>query len=194
MDGERNLEREIESLLAVEPSSEFLARVRTRVAAEPAPGGWGLSWVVAGVCTVFVIGIVLFAWRSPEVTSPAAMAPPSHVPLESAQVAEAAPATAPVPAASVRPAPTRREVESGASIEADRAIEIDLPEVMLAENEVRAYTALVARIRERQFDAVVPLAPDPDRPLAIDETPPVEPLEIEPIVKVAGLQPEGEHP
>ena len=53
MDGHRHdavtdasLDREIESLLAVEPSPEFLARVRTRVAQEPEPargGGRGCS-------------------------------------------------------------------------------------------------------------------------------------------------------
>jgi hypothetical protein len=35
---------------------------------------------------------------------------------------------------------------------------------------------------------------DPDKPLEIKKLPPVEPLEIEPIVKVAALQAEGERP
>jgi hypothetical protein len=38
------LEREIESLLAVDPSPEFLARVRTRLAEEPAPSRWQFRW------------------------------------------------------------------------------------------------------------------------------------------------------
>jgi hypothetical protein len=40
----------------------------------------------------------------------------------------------------------------------------------------------------------VPAAPNPDTPLEIKELPPVEPLEIEPIVKLAALQAEGERP
>jgi hypothetical protein len=40
------LEREIEGLLAVDPSPEFLARVRTRLAEEPAPSRWHFRWLL----------------------------------------------------------------------------------------------------------------------------------------------------
>jgi hypothetical protein len=76
----------------------------------------------------------------------------------------------------------------------DRAIDIDLPEVVIAENESRTFAALVASIRQSRFDTPVPAAPDPDTRLEIKELPPVERLEIEPIVKVAALQAEGERP
>ena len=65
---------------------------------------------------------------------------------------------------------------------------------MIAENEVRAFATLVASIRQSRFDAAVPAAPDPDTPLEIKELPAVEPIEIEPIVKLAVLQTEGERP
>ena len=37
---ESSLDREIESMMAVEPSPQFVARVRARVAQEPEPGRW----------------------------------------------------------------------------------------------------------------------------------------------------------
>jgi hypothetical protein len=70
-----------------------------------------------------------------------------------------------------------------------RGIDIDLPEVVIADNEVKTFAALVASIRQSRFDCAVPAAPNPDTPLEIKELPPVEPLEIEPIVRVAALQP-----
>ena len=46
------LEREIERALAVDPSPEFLVRVRARIADEPAPASRGFGWLFAGVATV----------------------------------------------------------------------------------------------------------------------------------------------
>lgn len=187
MDGERNLEREIESLLAVEPSPEFLARVRARVAAEPAPGGWGLTWMLGVAGAAVAIGIAVMLWPSAEVS------PQSAPTFERPQVAEVV--RPPAPPASPAVAPVRRTpTAEAAPAAAVRRIEIDLPEVVLAENEVKAYSTLVASVGQRRFDAVVPPAPDPGVPLAVAELPPVEPLEIEPIVRVAGLQAEGERP
>ena len=40
------IDGEIRRALAVDPSPEFLARVRARIAEEPAPGSRRLSWVV----------------------------------------------------------------------------------------------------------------------------------------------------
>jgi hypothetical protein len=190
-----SFEREIEALLAVDPSPEFLARVRTRVAEEPEPGGWHLSWIVAAATTVAVVAIALIVWRSPEATPSLVLTPSSHAPVEPARVAEAGPVIAPVPAISSQPARTRVAVNTVAPVvEPVRTIAIDLPEVVVGDNEAEAYAALVARIRQSRFDATVPVAPNPDVPLEIKELPPVEPLEIEPIVRVAALQTEGEHP
>jgi hypothetical protein len=43
-------------MLSVEPSVEFVARVRMRIAAEPAPSPWRMSWAVAtaGVCVLLI--------------------------------------------------------------------------------------------------------------------------------------------
>jgi hypothetical protein len=81
-----------------------------------------------------------------------------------------------------------------ATVERNRRIDIDLPEVVIADNEVKTFAALVASIRQRRFDVIVPAAPNPNTPLEIKELPPAEALEIEPIVRVAALQAEGERP
>ena len=63
MDGHRHLEpvsdasldRAIGSLLGVEPSPEFLARVRARVAKEQEPSSWRTSWMFATAATVVLM-------------------------------------------------------------------------------------------------------------------------------------------
>jgi hypothetical protein len=66
-----SLEREIEDLLAVDPSPEFVAKVRLRIAAEPPPSSW---WplrrpvsVAAGIAVVVAAG---FLWPSAAPVAP----------------------------------------------------------------------------------------------------------------------------
>jgi hypothetical protein len=50
-----DVDRALTTALLVEPSPEFLARVRMRIASEPAPSDWRFSWVfVAGACTIAI--------------------------------------------------------------------------------------------------------------------------------------------
>ena len=60
-----SLDREIEDLLAVEPSPEFVVKMRQRIAAEPAPSSWWLSWrpVTAGAGLAAVVAATLL-WPS----------------------------------------------------------------------------------------------------------------------------------
>jgi hypothetical protein len=132
----------------------------------------------------------VIAWPAREVP------PSSDVPVEPPRIVETAvaPTQPPAPSAPVvrNDAPALPVVASAA--QPDRAIDIDLPEVVIAENESRTFAALVASIRQSRFDVAVPMAPNPNTPLEIKELPPVEPLEIEPIVRLAALQAEGERP
>jgi len=183
------LYREIESLLSVEPSPQFVARVRARVAQEPEPGQWHVSWLFAVAGAVAVVIVALIAWPSRELASGGS----SRTRPTSAAAAEPRTETmAPAPVQPIRKQRATARVVAVAS--PDRAIDIDLPEVMIADNEVKAYTTLVSSIRWSRFDVAVPAAPDPNTPLEVKELPPVEPLEIEPIVKLAARQPEGEGP
>jgi len=61
-----SFDREIESLLAVEPSPEFVARVRARVAEEPEPRRWWTSWTLAVAGAVAVVILAVIAWPSRE--------------------------------------------------------------------------------------------------------------------------------
>jgi hypothetical protein len=191
-----SLDREIESLLASEPSPEFVARVRTRVAAEPEPRSWRAPWMfaMAGAVAVIVVAVVVWPSREPGASSESAMEPP-RVAKTPETVAPQMSVTAATPSPrtpSPRTAAARRAVAI-VPVQ-NRVIDIDLPEVVIADNEVKTFAALVASVRQSRFDVAVPAAPDPDRPLEIKELPPVEPLEIEPIVRVAALQTEGERP
>jgi hypothetical protein len=186
------LESEIESLLAVEPSPEFVARVRARVAEEPEPRRWWTSWTLAVAGAVAVVILAVIAWPSRE--------PSVMTTIPTPRITEIVdPVTRPdatLPPATSRAvrsrSPTRIAVAVATS--GDRVIDIDLPEVVIAENEVRTFASLVTSIRQRRFDVAVPAAPDLDQPIEIKELPPVEPIEIEPIVKLAALQAEGERP
>jgi hypothetical protein len=187
---EVSLQNEIESMLAVEPSPEFVARVRVRVAQEPEPRGrrpW--LWAVPGVAALVMAAIIVWPSRELAPAGPGPDPPPSQRsrPVE----------TFTAPAAAVSPprrGPLATARAAAATAPPERAIEIDLPEVVIAENEAKTFAALVASVRRSRFAVAVPAGPDPDRRLEITELPAVEPLEIEPIVKLAALQAEGERP
>jgi hypothetical protein len=201
MDGHRHidsvsdpsLDREIESLVAAEPSPQFVARVRARVAEEPEPGRWR-AWMLAVPGAVTVAIAVLIMWPSREQVPVGQEGPALHTSQHAAAAVQpvmplaASPET---PRVRIRSTPGRVMAVAAAT---DRAIDIDLPDVVIAENEVRTFASLVASLRQRRFDAAVPAPPDLDTPIEVKELPPVEPIEIEPIVKLAAVQAEGERP
>jgi hypothetical protein len=185
------VDREIAALLAVDPSPEFLASVRTRVAREPEPAAWRWSWMVVTAGAVAMVIVAVMVW--PSVKS----VPSNDATVQRPQVAGAVET---VPPRASLPVPERRRMQRTAAkvvavaASPDRGIDIDLPDVVIAENEVRTFASLVTSIRQSRFDVPVPAAPNPDTPLEIKELPPAEPLEIEPIVRVATLQAEGVRP
>jgi hypothetical protein len=69
------LERSLRAALRVEPSPEFLARVRSRIAEEPASAGWTLGSIaaLAGAAAVILV-MALVASRSSRPQAPAAAA------------------------------------------------------------------------------------------------------------------------
>jgi hypothetical protein len=139
-------------------------------------------FAMAGAVSV-VIG-ALVVWPSNEPASSIS------VPAPGPRVAQAVETVTPQPASPAAQTMGRTSRVPAVAVAAarGRANEIDLPEVVIAQNEVAAYTSLVASIRQRRFEAAVPVAPDPNQPLEVKELPPVEPIEIEPIVKLAGLE------
>jgi hypothetical protein len=128
------LDRELASLLSVEPSPEFRARVRARVASEPSPRSWYLQWraVSAGAATIAVaVAIVLGRADRPE------KAPP----LPSTALG-ALPVVIPAPhlAATAMSRPSRRRE----------------PEVVVAPGELRGLRQLAVLVREGRTQFVFP--------------------------------------
>jgi hypothetical protein len=84
MDAERNrdaltdaaLDRDLQALLAVEPSPEFLAQVRTRIASEPEPRAWWLSWKRAGAVAAAAIVAIAVYLGGPRAQPPVMQTPP----------------------------------------------------------------------------------------------------------------------
>ena len=77
------LDREIARVLGVDPSPEFAARVRQRIASEPAPAGWRAAWIVAAAGALAAVAVVvLIASRPPR----AAPAPATAVPLQARSI------------------------------------------------------------------------------------------------------------
>jgi len=86
------LDQEIERALAVDPSPEFLARVRVHIATQPARVEWW-SWpmVVAGAAVAVAAVVTVLVWRPgasqsdvPRAASPSIAAMPLEMPLISA--------------------------------------------------------------------------------------------------------------
>jgi len=171
------LERDLESLLAVDPSPEFLARVRTRVAEEPASASRRFRWhVAAAVAAVAIVVIGVLAWRPSEtavvsVNAPiaAAPAPPTtRSPDRSVTAVDRTPAVVsrrePAPVAASKP-----------------PIEVVLPEIVVAENESRAFAGLMASIRQTRFELSLPVASALEGPVTVDEIPALTPVKLDPI-------------
>jgi hypothetical protein len=83
-----NLDRELARLRAIEPSPEFAAKVRARIAEEPARStSWW--WVLAALPAAAAVALaVSFATRDvPDVPAPAPVHADVHLPLDSREVA-----------------------------------------------------------------------------------------------------------
>ncbi|HEY1303101.1 MAG TPA: hypothetical protein VGF24_06110 [Vicinamibacterales bacterium] len=181
--GDTALAREIEAALAVDPSPEFVARVRSRVAAEPSSSAWRM-WMpaLAAVAVVAVVLAVLWPkWWSKE--TPLVATAPARGAAET--IVATVPDSAPVRPVSRPPAAQDRR---SPPIEARHAIV--LPEVILARNEAGAYATLMVPGRETQLRASLPGAPDLSAPVEVDKMPKIDPvtldpIEVEPIVQAA---------
>jgi hypothetical protein len=165
------LEQEVEALVSVQPSPEFVARVRSRVAEESMSVGWGWRWPIAAVATtvaVAVVGIVL--WQP-------AQQPAVPAPRLAAAILERPVPVPPGPGLVphiVPPQPVR-------VLAPRRSIDIAMPPVIIAENETRAFAMLVKAAPTTQFDFTPPASPSPG-PLAVDKMPKMDVVTIEPIV------------
>ena len=182
-----SLNRDIESALNVDPSSEFVARVRTRIGSEPEPRRWRLAWMMApigaiSVAMLAVLGIMRF---ESEPVAPSQVATPPVVPAP-APPPEAAARTEQVSNAPVR----RSRLESTRGNESTPAG----PQVLIAPEERLAFeyvVAMTSRVRVSET-SMVGGEPQSVRPSAEDvriaPITEITPLRIEPMPQIARLE------
>ena len=187
MDAERSggamtdtaIDREVQAALAVDPSPEFLARVRTRIATEPAGDASWLSWkvVAAGALAVAILMAVVVS--RPEGT-PTAVSQASRA--EDVRLA---------PPAAVEP-PRRAETPEARTrawrAEAPEARRRPEPEILLDPAETRALRRLIAGTRDGSLDLSASLRAA--TPTAMD-LPPIDAIVIAPLT-IDPLTPSGE--
>ena len=181
------LDRELDSALGIEPSPEFLAHVRTRIASEPEPSPWRLAVhgrVVAPLWGVAIVGIML-AIVVPQlmreefpVTRPVPGVA-STTPGYAKRAAEGTPAVADESPA--RTAGPRRSVES--------VTQLALSPVLFSDDDRNALALLVGAV---EAGRVPPLpVSDTDQSHEVRELR-IEPLVIEPLRQLARVPQEGE--
>ena len=184
------LDRELASLLSVEPSPEFRARVRVRIAGEPAPRGWLARWrtVAAGVAVLSMVAALVLGRGQLTGGTRRDVARPISSSVTSDSVASGSVASgfsrtidSPPPSVLATPAtsgqePNRRRLQSSSA------------EVLVAASEVRGLRQLDALVREGRTRFVFDEETDPQEPVtAIVVTPIViEPIAVASVSEQAG--------
>jgi hypothetical protein len=173
-----DLDREIDAALAVAPSREFLARVRSRIQREPTPSIWQGPRALLAAGTVAVVAAAVIALpRGHRVPAPDEAAAPA--------VSRSHPATSLSGlSASVGPPSVQR-----------RSRPRTLPAVIVATNELNGLRGLEAIVREGRLAFVFPdesaQNAAPAASVATDDIV-IAPIEIVPIGISADV--EGEQP
>jgi hypothetical protein len=189
------LERDIERALAIDPSPEFVARVRTRVADEPSPASLQIGWLFAGAIATAVAAASAIAIF---VLSPTQPHSPPNAPIlasrsitSSIVVPDVGPAAGPAKAGHYVLTATGRDdsnryVVSGFS----RTDATAASEPLFDPRETAALQRLIAGVRDARVDLAPLLKEPPMAPRSLDDL--VIPLiAIEPLVP-GGV--EGERP
>jgi hypothetical protein len=180
------IDRELASALSIEASPEFRARVRERIAREPAPRSWHLPWGTAGVGVAAVaVAIVLVVGRiDPTGSARKPGGPPPERP--------------PLPSTTLTAWPVSFPALRSAVAAIRRPSRDPEPEVLVAPSEVRGLHQLAALVREGRAQFVFP---DEDAHPVLPE--PVSDIVIAPIAITpldiaahsdAGLNSEGDEP
>ena len=173
------LDGEIRAALDVDPSPEFLARVRTGIASEPARATSRLLWKFVAVgAMAAVIAIAAVVSRSNEMSS---MFPADRMPLQARTVA---PFSQIVPVASGF-SRTERSAEAFALRPA--AHQPPEPEILIDPRESMALRRLIAGTREGTLDLSAAL--QATTPTAMD-LPPLSEIAI-PVITIDPITPEA---
>jgi hypothetical protein len=147
------LEREIEQALSVEPSPDFVARVRTVVTADRVRAGWHGTWIWLGVATSGIaLATVLLLTRSEPLQLPVLKElPRAH------EMSSALPSLPRLPVPDLHPRSPRTPRARGAKAVSEFAPE---PEVLIAQDEAATLKRLM---RGRRTGRVEPSTLEPSR-------------------------------
>jgi hypothetical protein len=169
------VDRELQALVSVDPSRQFLARVRGRIADEPAPVTSPFSWRFAGVlaaAAAAVVVVMLVRWSGDEPVSRPAVPQLAATALPNASTTIAAPERSAIERTNV-PADSPAPARAGVSVAAAPA-----PEVLLDAREAAALRALIAGVRAGRVDLAPVLSASAPSPM---DLPPLTAIAIQPI-------------
>jgi hypothetical protein len=182
------LERDIERALAVDPSPEFVARVRARIADEPAAASRRFGWLFAGVAaatvaTATAIAIFVVSPTPQPTSTPLLASRPigSVVEVPSVFRVGADPRVRPESRSGVEPTHGSAPTTTGVAAE---------PATLFDPHETMALQRLIAGVRDARVDLAPLLKEPPMAPQPLDELV-IAPITIEPLVP-GGV--EGERP
>jgi hypothetical protein len=141
------LELEIERALAVEPSPEFLARVRTHIASAPETRRWTIRWpLIVAASAAAIVLMVTAVVMSGRIRSPRVVPPESTAVV--VRTTEPAPPPVSPPAQRIEP---RRRVAASMMVkrEVPRSTE---PEVLIPKGEAAALRRLMRGLHTGAVD------------------------------------------
>jgi hypothetical protein len=186
------IDEEIRAALEVDPSPEFVARVRTRLATEAAPPAWRWSWTFTTAATVTAAIVVAAAlWRPESRAVPRPDAVQAVVPkAEAASKPQETTKTAARLGATAKPRSAKAlalQATVAAGLEGSRSAAAD---VLLDPAETRALRQLIAGVRGEHVDLAAAQASASPTPMGLQ---PVDdlvivPITIDPIAPPAGAE------
>ena len=192
------LDRQLEAALDVEPSPEFLARVRTRIASEPPAVAWLPSFPLRACVSaagIVVVALAFAIWRAPGVDQSIA---PSNLPVLGA--ATAVPAVENADDISTRgarsletaqPVAQHRRADTSDAVDAGGMVPLRLSPVVISDGERRAFAMFVTAVNEGRVPT------EADGEAAADDSIvftafTIEPLVIDPLPPLARVELQGE--
>ena len=192
MDGYRHqeltdetLEKDIEAALGVDPSPEFLPRIRVRIANERIQEGWFSSvlWRWARVAAVVTAVAVIAVWTLRDPSPPREAHITDTPPVESTTppVDSALPAPALVASSAESPNPVSAPVARAVRSTRTPAV-VARPEVLISLDEAAALRQLIVAIAARQVEATdIPQLAAESAPLPMIEEIVLEPIKLSPL-------------
>lgn len=183
------LDRELERALAVDPSPEYLARVRARVAAEDVGSVWPRGYWLAAVAgssvvIALVVGMGMLTPRGPMQTGAVSQQDMRQTMTDTSGAAIAPAGDEDIAARTAEPAPLAAPARAAA---ASRSTRPDLPEVIVSADELAALRLLIGRIEDGRLTAA--MWPEPlDSGVTQFGSLEIQPIVVAPITPIALLQ------